>query len=302
LEKISQKQKSILKWLFKIALSAFALFLVSRKINFQEVWVIFKESSHSYLIPAFILFNLSKIISAVRYRLFIRLAGAVINSLENLKLYYIGMFYNLFLPGGIGGDGYKIYLLSRAPQHDWKELTWATVVERFSGLAALLGLLLMMIPFSSIYPLPVNPVISGLFGLILPFFGLYFVLLLVRKLYCQRYLITSLQSIGVQFSQLVCAWFILLALGIQDNLIEYLVLFLASSVVAVIPFTIGGVGARELLFVYAGQYMLVDLQRAVAFTLLFFMITALSSFVGVFFNFKTEQPSSTRRRPASPTG
>jgi glycosyltransferase 2 family protein len=30
-----------------------------------------------------------------------------------IQLYLLGIYYNLFLPGGIGGDGYKIYLLKQ---------------------------------------------------------------------------------------------------------------------------------------------------------------------------------------------
>jgi len=37
------------------------------------------------------------------------------------------MFYNLFLPGGIGGDGYKIYLLNKLSNKSIKSLTTVTI-------------------------------------------------------------------------------------------------------------------------------------------------------------------------------
>jgi glycosyltransferase 2 family protein len=53
-------------------------------------------------------------------------------------------------------------------------------------------------------------------------------------------------------------------------------------VVAVFPFTIGGVGARELTFILGYQFLGIDQNVAVAFSLLFFLITAVVSMVGGF--------------------
>ncbi|MEP0712640.1 MAG: lysylphosphatidylglycerol synthase domain-containing protein, partial [Algoriphagus sp.] len=53
-----------------------------------------------------------------------------------------------------------------------------------------------------------------------------------------------------------------------------------SSIVAVLPLTIGGVGARELVFVYAHTYAGIDEATAVAFSLIFFLITAMVSLTG----------------------
>ena len=55
--------------------------------------------------------------------------------------------------------------------------------------------------------------------------------------------------------------------------------FLLSSIVAVLPLTIGGVGARELVFVYAHQYAGIEEAAAVAFSLIFF-----SDYSGSFFD------------------
>ena len=63
-------------------------------------------------------------------------------------------------------------------------------------------------------------------------------------------------------------------------------LFLLSSAVAVLPFTIGGVGARELVFIFGANYLLIDKNTAVAFSILFFVITAISSFTGILFETK----------------
>ena len=89
-------------------------------------------------------------------------------------------------------------------------------------------------------------------------------------------------SFAGQIAQLICAWFILKSLGITENILAYQLVFLLSSIVAVIPLTIGGVGARELVFVYAHTYAGIQETAAVAFSLIYFLISAAVSLVGAF--------------------
>ncbi len=82
-----------------------------------------------------------------------------------------------------------------------------------------------------------------------------------------------------------------MALGIHTQILEYQFVFLLSSVVAVLPLTIGGVGARELVFIWSHDYMGIDKNAAVAFSLLFFLITALVSLSGIFLKFRPSHES-----------
>ena len=106
------------------------------------------------------------------------------------------------------------------------------------------------------------------------------------KKFMAAFMISNVLSLGVQLAQLLCAYLVLKALMVDSLYMEYLTLFLLSSVVAVIPFTIGGVGARELVFIFGANYLLIDKNTAVAFSILFFIITAFSSFSGIFFETK----------------
>jgi uncharacterized membrane protein YbhN (UPF0104 family) len=69
---------------------------------------------------------------------------------------------------------------------------------------------------------------------------------------------------------------------------EYLFVFLLSSVVAVIPFTIGGIGAREIAFLYAAGYLNLDTSLSIALSLLFFFITVLVSLTGIVYVYRPE--------------
>ena len=87
-------------------------------------------------------------------------------------------------------------------------------------------------------------------------------------------------SLVGQLAQMASVFCLLLALGVQDNFLAYQAVFLLSSIVAVLPLTIGGVGARELVVVYAHSYAGIQETEAVAFSLLFFLISAAVSLSG----------------------
>ena len=70
---------------------------------------------------------------------------------------------------------------------------------------------------------------------------------------------------------------------------DYLVLFLISSVVAMLPITIGGLGARELTFWYGSQYLDIHAEKAVAIGFLFYLISTAVSFLGIVFSFNKKK-------------
>ncbi|MCZ4408947.1 lysylphosphatidylglycerol synthase transmembrane domain-containing protein [Cryomorphaceae bacterium 1068] len=276
--------KSALKFLVKIALSALAIYLVFSKIELDEVWSLVKESNPFYLLGALIFFNLSKFISAHRLLILFRAIGVSISSNYNLRLYYIGMFYNLFLPGGIGGDGYKIFHLNKKSAISKRELLSAVLLDRISG-AALLAFLALAIASFQESILELFPSFWTFLVYIGAVLAIPALAVLIRLAFAKFKSVTFQAihwSLWVQLSQLVCAWFILSAYGVHDHFAIYFVLFLVSSIAAMLPISFGGVGLRELVFLYASQELPIDETAAVALGLVFFLITALSSFIGVF--------------------
>ena len=68
------------------------------------------------------------------------------------------------------------------------------------------------------------------------------------------------------------------------NLEGYLFVFLISSMVAVLPLTIGGIGSREVTFMLGAQWLGLDLNLSIALSLLFYLITAFTSFWGIIYS------------------
>lgn len=274
--------KKNIKLLIKISITVALLYFLFSKIDIDRFGKILKNINLGWFIVAFIFFNLSKIVSSIRLNYYFKDLGLKLSEKTNLTLYYVGMFYNLFLPGGIGGDGYKIYILNKKYQTGIKPLFLATLLDRISGVVALGFFAGILFCFSSFTALHYSFVyLSAIFTIFLfPIF-----LFLHKKFFVNfsnSLKKTTYLALIVQLLQIISAYFLVLSIG-GDGIINFLTIFLISSVVAIIPLTVGGVGAREFTFFYAFGIIDKDINSGFAFSILFFILTMLSSFIGIFF-------------------
>lgn len=271
--------------LLKVAISAALLYFIFTKIPFSEVLAIVKRSQPLYVVGALVFFVLSKIFAALRLNLYFHKIGVLLTQKSNLKLYLLGMFYNLFLPGGIGGDAYKGYYLKQHFEVPTKKVVAVLLIDRLSGLlllfvfACILGVTMevpVLLPFTWLIGLCIPMSILIFWGLQRRFFT-YIVAVFWRS---------CAMSALVQLAQLACVLMILQALNIQVSTMEYLFIFMISSIVSVLPLTIGGIGSRELVFLYGALWLGLEEDRSVGISMLFFLITAFVSFLGIWYHFQ----------------
>jgi len=279
---LGNKIKKVLKTILKIAVSGLALYLVFSKIKWADVSELLFTANVFLLLLALAFFVFSKLLSAYRLLGFFRCIPLGISKTYNLRLYWIGMFYNLFLPGGIGGDGYKVYLLNKQYGVSTKMLIQASLLDRISGLLSLLILVGIGVLFLGNDLIPNWVLYLDVVCLLLsiPVF-----ILVVRLLFNSFTSIAAqsiLWSIGVQSLQVVGALFVLFSIGVFDQYFAYGILFLVSSFVSILPFTIGGIGSREFTFLLGHQYLGTGEHTSIALSLLITLITALMSFIGIF--------------------
>ena len=283
-KKPNNKLKKVLKFALKVVISGVALYFVYRKVDSKQVVQQLQDANILYFILAILSFNVSKWISTLRIWSFLKSLGIQIGHWFNIKLYYIGAFYNLFLPGSVGGDGYKVYLLKKRYDLPTKKFVSVALLDRGSGLAALLFLTGIMIIFTDFPSIPYSEW-SGVTIAVLIYPAYYLVLRFMFRTFAKQFHATNLASIASQLLQFATAFFILKALGVEENYWNYLVLFMLASLSAVVPVTPGGLGAREFVIAYSYTYMNVDKQTGVLMATLVFAVMAISSFVGLFFNF-----------------
>lgn len=289
---MNQRIKKIGFTIGKFAISGAAVYYLVHSLSEEDKGDIanaLSSANKGWLLLAFLVFNLSKIISAIRLNGYFRCLQLQLSEWFNLKLYYLGMFYNLFLPGGIGGDGYKVYLLHKRYATAVKGLISTTILDRLSGVVVLGFLALLLALASSVEQIVPMQNLWLMLGAIAAFPVFWWVHKKFFRTFQPAFFSALGMGFGVQLSQLLSGICLLLAISAPGSYVDYLTLFLVSSVAAVLPFTIGGVGARELVFA-EGVALFATIENcrseALAFSILFFVITAISSFIGVFYVIK----------------
>ena len=271
-----------LKTGLKILISLAILYFVFTKVNSSELLSLLKNLKIFPLLAALISFIASQYVSSLRLNRFWRDIGLQLPQTYNWKLYLLGMYYNLLLPGGIGGDGYKMFLLSKENGFSKKKLLEALLMDRINGLLALLILLCLGISW-------VDPFTYSRYFVFLIIPGVFIFVLISRQWfshYVKSLPFSLILSLGIQILQLISAFFILLSLGINTGFLAYLSVFLLSSIAAVIPITFGGAGARELTFLYSADFLDIEVNTAIALSLIFYVITVLVSLAGIYYSFK----------------
>lgn len=264
----------------KIFISIALLYFVFQKIPFREVTVLWAKTNVFYLVMAAILFLASQIISTKRLELYFKANDFHLSFRSNLELYFLGMFYNFFIPGGIGGDAYKVYLLNKNFGWSAKKITSSLFNDRLSGLLAICVLILI---FSfNLLEAKFFPILFVL--LLVGFFFTYFLTKKLFSTYTTVFFKAFFYSFLVQNLQVISFIFLLKSLNVTDNFTIYAVVFLASSVLSLISFA--GIGVREMLFIQASKWFSFHPEISVSASLLFTMITAFFSLFGVIFQIR----------------
>lgn len=293
------------KWCKPVAhalVSACLVALVVRLIDLEQAATLaLRPHASSYLLAALLLFNLSKLVSALRLNVYQRHAGIRLGETENLRLYYAAMFLNLLLPGGIGGDGYKILVLHRRQAAPVKTLVETTLADRIGGLLVLLALLCLLAPFVGL-PWRANAVwLSAGAGLLTISAVIVLTHCRLLRMGVRRLACVCGYGLAVQILQLACLAMLLAYLSLPaSEFLPFFAVFLVSSVAAVLPLSLGGLGAREITCLYGLQMLHVDPTPGVLACSGFFVMTVVSSLAGALClsRFSAQRVTSTEMRGA----
>jgi uncharacterized membrane protein YbhN (UPF0104 family) len=275
---LNKKLKNIITGILKIVISFFAILFVLSKIDVADIVSAMKSASMFGLFLAILFYSISKIVSAQRTLLIVRSYKIPVSVTDNLKLYWKGMFYNLFLPGGIGGDAYKAVVLSKHFKGRLLHSASAMLLDRIAGAVALVCLALVFFPFTAISKGWIWISFTGI-----PFFiaGFYFFIILINP--DLKTVIPKLLgwSFIVQILQILTTMFILNAYGIEEKYASYMLLFLVSSLAAMLPLSVGGVGIREVVFLTGSGFLSTDQNYSVTISFTFYLISLIVALPGI---------------------
>jgi len=129
----------------KTIVSLGLLVLVFSHINLNQAWARFQYLSWPFVAFALLYYTGCQWLSCLRWQVVLRSTGHSIPMTSLLSSYFAGMFLNIFLPGALGGDVYRVYRVAQKTKDSEVALV-SVFLERFTGLAALSALALLGLP------------------------------------------------------------------------------------------------------------------------------------------------------------
>src|SRR4029453_17793537 len=94
----------ILKIVFSVGI---LVYIFTRVVHIGDLWANLRDATASYLIAAVAIYFVVQTLSAYRWYLLLKPLDIDIGFGKTLSLYYLGMYFNFFLPSAIGGDVFK---------------------------------------------------------------------------------------------------------------------------------------------------------------------------------------------------
>lgn len=276
------------RWVAPWAGTAIALACIAGMIDPYAVRTAFVRIPAAWLAAACGLVALNVVAGAVRWQVALRAYGAdrVPSLATATRLYFIAFFYNNYLPGAVAGDvvrgavAHEVFA-GRGPTAGLA----VVLVERALGLFALFVLLACGLVFNGGVLHTNHYAIWTGIGLAFST-GLVLALPVARRLaphlpgkigeYAARvpelsswsaFAITGLLSLVTQALVTLAGWVLLRSL-VPVTLGQALLIIPLAAATTFIPITVGGAGARELVYVVLGRTMLhLDNEDALAASL-----------------------------------
>lgn len=318
-----QKGSSWLQILIRTFVSIGLMVWLISMMDWEQALEVIKEGSPLYLAAAFIAIQITVSTSIWKWKLLIDSSeknkdhqGASMTRLG--RLYYIGLFFNNFMPGSVGGDVIRIYYLGKTT--GVSTATTSVLFERLTSGGALVGIVLL----SAFFMDDARPYLLSMFILI----AIVFVLYLLFRLWMKKVTSSettsgssaSLGKINVLLNkgkqgiinvgktakdyqnegwvwwlkiailsllfQVGMSWIndlLFLSFGIDVPWLELLVIITLISVITMLPVSLNGLGVREAGYVFFFKELGVPEEIALSVSLLFFFLVTISSLIGGLF-------------------
>ena len=267
-----------------------------------------------WLLGGLLLAGLVQFLCLLRWRIFLRMAGVEVRFSEAASIFLAGLFCNLFLPGGAGGDVVKIGLLA-ARGKDIGRSAISVLMDRLCGSVSMIVLGAGLMAWQSDW-LAKIPAVAGLAQAIAVYFLALAGLIALSVFLSASGLVNRLPArwpgrrrlveLAGVYSQCALQWpHTLLAAGISLAMLalffltyfcsasaygldlppgKFLALMPAVDIISGLPVSFGGLGVREGLFAFLlGNLAAVPPSLAVSISLCGYMMSALWGVPGAFY-------------------
>ena len=287
------------KLALKLAVSGGLLFYLSRRVDFREIARFLARADTSLLALALALYLAGQALSALKWRRLATAVGFRASSPRFVAYYFIGMFFNAFGFGTVGGDVVRAFYL--AGSEGRRGLALNTVIaDRVSGLLVLLAIALGALLLFRHYELPAA-IYWGVVGLSSALLAVWRLLpsllplvlapenrfrhLIERDLapyWSDARLLASVAALSLAFhlSQIGVLLLLVRALGLGVPWSYCFVFGPLVNIMAAVPISLNGLGVRESGYVFFLAHVGVPRDSAMAFALAWFGVVMLAGAFG----------------------
>jgi len=210
--------------------------------------------------------------------------------------YFIGCFFNNFLPTSIGGDVVKTYYIYKENRNLGNSMA-SVFIDRYVGLGGLLSIVTVgiILVWNGIKDTPVRWIYGSLIigfifisalmwtvdwgGFIKKLRFFYEPLMSYRK---RKKLLLFGFGISLIIQLLVVSgvYFVGLGIGVNVGFGYFAVLFPLATIVTMIPVSISGIGVREGAMAYLFGLVGMRVEEAVSMSMLWFVVVAAINIIG----------------------
>ncbi|MBN1481577.1 flippase-like domain-containing protein [candidate division KSB1 bacterium] len=279
------------------------------RIGIDHILYQLKSARWQWLVVAFLVFSTSNFLGALQWYFLLRSQHVKFSFLHVLSYYHVGLFFNNFLIGYVGGDALRIYDVARK-SGDSTIAVSSVVFDRFIGFFTLTSMA-MGVSFFQIHKLASYGTVYFI-GVILALWVATFFLLLhenagktfgrlfkpllphivvqkVHDIYMainqfrhQRFILLQIIgiSIVVQALRIVTHYCTALAVGVQAHVLFFFMFIPIVALFASLPISFGGIGVREQSGVTLFSTVGLAASRVVTFEFLAYIIGVVATLPG----------------------
>jgi uncharacterized membrane protein YbhN (UPF0104 family) len=313
--------KPALVFLLKLIVSVGLIGYFLAHIHIERSITTLSAANFSLIILALLIYLVSQLLSAVRWTVLVRPLGIGTPFKDMVSYYLIGMFFNLFAPGTVGGDVSRVYYLVKEQRREQNGHTGPTARAAMSVLMdrALGMMVLVWIGAAGLFLFPGYPVPSSIRSLtallaagfvvsifvapvlrrLLPEYGYSIMVKLRLMLRCyESHWPAVVGGIGLSVAVHLIQAAMHVVMGHALNLVipfSYcLIMYPLVGTFAAIPISLNGLGLREGGYMFLLGLIGVTSENGIAFAFLLLLIVALDSLIGgvLFLVKRSSEPSA----------
>ncbi|MDR0533335.1 MAG: flippase-like domain-containing protein [Verrucomicrobiales bacterium] len=131
----------------KLAVTLTILAIIFRRLDWHAFANELRNMQVHWLVAGFFCIGISTVTQALRWRNLLRVQHVNPTLSQTWLITMIGLFFNQFLPGSVGGDVIKAYYIVRQTPNLKERAVLAVLLDRVLGLATILFMTFLLIPW-----------------------------------------------------------------------------------------------------------------------------------------------------------